>query len=189
MRVVHVKAATERDACLARLCAEVYGRKAGLLPLVSFAGTRRVLFTQEAARLLALTDDQGVPQALALLVLDEAGTGMTLVLSCSLMGNREPERRLIGELAFKAPLRVEALDQDAEAFYLGCGITRWFAGRDGKRIGLGALHPVRHANELTETLDFDEQAVLRNLKHDAKGFEEEKQRFVNGLDDFPAHLS
>lgn len=188
MKVVHVKAVDERDACLARLCAEVYGRKAGLMPLVSFTGTRRVLFAQEAARLLALVDAERAPRALALLVLDEAGAGMTLVLSCSLSEDREPERRLIGELAFKAPLRVEATDQDAETFYLGCGITRWFAGREGKRIGLGARHPAGSAKELTDTLGFDEPTVLRNLKHDPKGFEEEKQRFVEGLAAFPERL-
>lgn len=188
MKVVHVKVPGKRDACLARLCAEVYGQGAGLTPLVVFAGTRRELFVHEAARMLALVDSQNVPRALALLALDEDGEGMTLSLSCSLGEDDEPERRLIGELAFKAPLRVEAKDRTQESFYLGCGITRWFAGREGLRIGLGTHHPAQGVGELSDTLAFDEQALLRRFKHDVKAFEDETQRFVDGLDDFPERL-
>ncbi len=65
MKVVQIKEAGQRDACLARLCAEVYGQKAGLTPLVVFAGTRNVLFKQEIARLLAGVDKTGKPLALA----------------------------------------------------------------------------------------------------------------------------
>ena len=53
MKVVHVSQSEPRDACLAKLCAEVYGQQAGLTPLVVFTGTKNVLFAQEGARLLA----------------------------------------------------------------------------------------------------------------------------------------
>ncbi|MWJ29151.1 hypothetical protein GPM19_13265 [Halomonas sp. ZH2S] len=188
MKVVHVKAVKLREACLARLCAEVYGRQAGLTPLVIFAGTRRVLFAQEAARLLALVDNQGAPQALALLVLDEAGEGMTVQLSCSLNNDIEARRQLIKELSLKAPLRVEVQDPADEAFYQSCGLTRWFDGPDNQRIGLGARHPASDISELSDTLSIDEQAILRSFKHDAKSFEEDKQRFVEGLAAFPETL-
>ncbi|MBF8224325.1 hypothetical protein [Halomonas sp. 328] len=193
MKVVQLNESAPRDACLARLCAEVYGQAAGLTPLVRFAATRRVLFAQEAARLLAAVDDTGRPQALALLVLDAAGQGMTLTLSCALgdagdADRDQPRRALIAELAAKAPLRVEAEDADAEACYRDCGISRWFAGRDGQRIGLGARHPASTLAEAGAPIAVDESEVLRRFKHDAKGFEEEKERFVQGLASFPEHL-
>lgn len=188
MKVVTVNAVEQREACLARLCAEVYGQQAGLTPLVIFAGTRRVLFAQEAARLLALVDNQGASQALALLVLDEAGEGMTVRLSCSLTHDIEPRRRLIEELSLKAPLRVEAEDSADEVFYQSCGLTRWFNGADNQRIGLGARHPARDISELTDTLSIDERAILRRFKHDPKRFEEDKQCFVEGLAAFPETL-
>ncbi|MYL24212.1 hypothetical protein GLV89_10530 [Halomonas alkaliantarctica] len=188
MKVVHVKDIEQREACLARLCAEVYGQQAGLTPLVLFAGTRRVLFPQEAARLLALVNNQGAPQALALLVLDEVGEGMTVRLSCTLSGDIEARKRLIKELSLKAPLRVEVDAPDEEALYHASGVTRWFDGADNRRIGLSARHPARDAAELTDTLSFDEQAILRRFKHDPKSFKEDKKRFVEGLAGFPETL-
>jgi hypothetical protein len=188
MKVVTVKAVKQREACLARLCADVYGQQAGLTPLVIFAGTRRVLFVQDAARLLALVDNQGAPQALALLVLDESGEGMTVRLSASLVTDIEPRRRLIEALSLKAPLRVEVKDPADEVFYQSCGLTRWFDGVDNHRIGLGARHPANDTSELTDTLRLDEHAILRSFKHDPKRFEEDKQRFVDGLAAFPETL-
>lgn len=188
MNVLHVTSVAERDACLARLCAEHYGQTAGLTPLVTFAGTRRILFAEEAARLLALVDNIGKPLSLALLVLDEAGTGMTLTLSCSLVEDGEPRRRLIADLALKAPLRVDAVDAEQEAFYRTCGVTRWFAGHDGMRIGLAAHHPANRVSELSPVLTFDELALLRRFKRDTSTFEAEKQAFIDGLATFPDKL-
>lgn len=188
MKVVHVKASEQRDACLARLCAEVYGQRAGLTPLLVFVGMRQVLFPQEGARLLALVDKSGRPSALALLVLDEAGEGMTLRLSCSLDDSRDPEHRLVGDLALKAPLRVEAQTVEGEDFFRACGISRWFVGADGMRIGLGGRHPGPSLAELGKTLNVDETALLRRLKHDPKWFHEEKQCFVDSLEAFPQRL-
>ncbi|MBD3897574.1 hypothetical protein IEI94_17095 [Halomonas sp. ML-15] len=189
MKVLHVTDVAKRDACMARLCAEHFGQSAGLTPLVTFTGTRRVLFAEEAARLLALVDNKGVPQALALLVLDEAGEGMTLTLSCCLGEDAEPERRLIAELALKAPLRVDASDAEQEAFYRRCGITRWFGGEQGARIGLATAHPATQLPALSATLTVDEPQILRRFKHDPKAFEEEKRRFIEGLNGFPASLT
>ncbi|MDR5899689.1 hypothetical protein QC823_11905 [Halomonas vilamensis] len=188
MKVIQINQTAQQDACLARLCAEVYGQQAGLTPLVVFAGTRRVLFAQEAARLLALVDNQGTPLALALLVLDEAGEGMTVTLSCSLTDDIEPRHRLIKELSLKAPLRVEVKDSADEVFYQSCGLTRWLDGGDNLRIGLGARHPAGDISELTDTLSIDEHAILRSFKHNPKRFEEDKQRFVEGLAAFPETL-
>lgn len=187
MKVVQIKEAGQRDACLARLCAEVYGQKAGLTPLVVFTGTRNVLFKQEVARLLAGVDNAGKPLALALLVLDESGEGMTLTHACELESDGA-EQRLISELTLKAPLRVEVDSAELEAFYQSCGIKRWFNGADHKRIGLSVRHPANSPDELAATVTLDEALILRRFKHDAKAFESAKQDFLNGLNHFPVSL-
>lgn len=187
MKVVHVNAEAQRNACLARLCAEVYGQEAGLTPLVVFTGTCSVFFPQEAARLFAAVDGQGKPQALALLVLDEEGEGMTVTHACAL-DQADAQQRLISELTLKAPLRVEVDNAEQEAFYQQSGIKRWFGGVDGKRIGLGARHPAKSTRELAPTLVLDEALILRRFKHDPKAFEAAKQAFLKGLNDFPQSL-
>ncbi|SDJ94050.1 hypothetical protein [Billgrantia gudaonensis] len=189
MRVMTPERCEQRDAWLARLCADHYGREAGLTPLVTFTGMRQVLFAQEAARLWALVDEQQRPGALALLVLDEAGGGMRLWLSAAPGGDRESERRLIRELALKAPLRVDAADQEAEAFYRRCGITRWFALPGGRRAGLAKHHPAHGVDDLAASLAFDEAAILRRFKHDPRFFEAEKQCFVEALGAFPVGVT
>ncbi|PMR78759.1 hypothetical protein [Billgrantia endophytica] len=185
MKVITPEREEQRDAWLARLCADIYGREAGLSPLVTFTGTRQVLFAHEAARLWALADDQERPGALALLVLDESGSGMSLALSASPGGDRESERRLIRELVLKAPLRVETGDQDAEAFYRRCGITRWFAAPGGRRIGLAQKHPAQSVDDIIPALGYDDAAILRRFKHDPHFFEREKALFVAALAAFP----
>lgn len=187
MKVVQVNAEAQRNACLARLCAEVYGQEAGITPLVVFTGTCNVLFPQEAARLFASVDGKGRPQALALLVLDEEGVGMTVTHACAL-GESDDHQSLIRELSLKAPLRVEADDAQQEAFYQKSGIKRWFVGSKGKRIGLGARHPAQSVSELAPTLALDEALILRRFKHDPSTFETAKKSFLNGLNDFPEAL-
>lgn len=189
MKVVHVNAESLRNACLARLCAEVYGQEAGLMPLVVFTGTSSVLFPQEAARLFAAVDGKGKPLALALLVLDEEGVGMTVTHLCALeQADADAKQRLVHELTLKAPLRVEVESAAQEAFYQKSGIKRWFGGAQGKRIGLGARHPAKSVGELAPTLSLDEALILRRFKHDPKAFEAAKQAFLNGLNDFPDSL-
>lgn len=186
MKVVQIKEAGQRDACLAKLCAEVYGQQAGLTPLVVFAGTRNVLFNQEIARLVAGVDGKGKPLALVLLVLDEAGEGTTITHACEF--EQGAKQRLISELALKAPLRVEAANAEQEAVYQASGIKRWFNGADNKRIGLSGRHPASNSDELAATVALDEALILRRFKHDPKAFESAKQDFLNGLNHFPATL-
>lgn len=181
MKVVSLPAGQWRDDCLARLCAAVYGTAAGLAPLVAFSGARHQLFPGEAARLWALVDDGDRPCALALLVLDTQGAGMTPMLAASLESSRDPLARLLRELALNAPLQVEPSEALDEVFLRQCGIKRWLEGRDGQRVGLSFQHPASTPNELSPSLAVDEAAMLRRFKHDARFFEGEKQAFVEGL--------
>ncbi|MBB3183596.1 hypothetical protein FHR95_001137 [Halomonas fontilapidosi] len=194
MRVVHIKNPQQREACLARLCAEAYGQQAGLRPLATFAGTLGVLVKQEAARVLALVDDGSRPLALALLVLDEVGSSMTVMLLAELDQDREhqhvarPAERLVAELALKAPLRVDARDAEQEARFREAGITRWLEGKAGVRIGLGPKHPATSLEDLPRALTFDEAAVIQSFKRDRPQFDDYKARFIRGLESFPATL-
>ena len=81
MKVVQLNESAPRDACLARLCAEVYGQAAGLTPLVRFAATRleqgRLVdtgeqFVIEADLVLRAIGQTYQPQA--------AGSGIALTL-------------------------------------------------------------------------------------------------------------
>ncbi|MBB3142456.1 hypothetical protein [Halomonas organivorans] len=192
MRVVHIKNAAQREACLARLCAEAYGQEAGIAPLVTFAGVTGVLFEQEAARLLALVDDQSRPVALALLALDESGGGMTVMQLADIAPSdavKAPAMRLVSELALRAPLRVDAVDTAQEQRFREVGIDRWFSGKDGVRIGLSKRHPATGLADLPRTLTVDEQGVVQSFKRDRAQFDDYKQRFVKGLENFPATLS
>nr|WP_297460248.1 hypothetical protein [uncultured Halomonas sp.] len=191
MRVVHIKNERQREACLARLCAEVYGHEAGIAPLVTFAGTFSVLFRQDAARILALVDGQSRPLALTLLVLDELGESMEVALLAALDDERveQPAQRLVGELALKAPLRVNAANDTQEAMFRACGIERWLDGADGHRIGLGPKHAdAAGADDLARIMRFDERAVVQSFKQDRALFDGYKKRFVRGLESFPSTL-
>jgi len=190
MRVVHIKNPQQREACLARLCAEAYGQQAGLRPLATFAGTLGLLIKQEAARVLALVDDQSHPLALALLALDEHGSSMTVMLLADLDEQRvkRPAERLVAELANKAPLRIDAQDAAQQARFREAGITRWLEGKGGVRIGLGPKHPASSLADLPRTLTFDEAAVIQSFKRDRAQFDDYKARFVSGLEHFPATL-
>lgn len=191
MRVVHIKNERQREACLARLCAEVYGHEAGIAPLVTFAGTFSVLFRQDAARVLALVDGESQPVALTLLVLDELGESMEVALLTGLESERieQPAQRLVGELALKAPLRVNAADEKQEAMFRACGIERWLDGADGHRIGLGPKHKeADSADDLAKTMRYDERAVVQSFKQDRALFDGYKKRFVRGLESFPRTL-
>ncbi|MGC3872420.1 hypothetical protein ACPF7Z_04020 [Halomonas sp. GXIMD04776] len=190
MKVVHVKNETQRDACLARLCAEVYGHEAGIAPLATFAGTLSVLVAQEAARVLALIDNESRPIALALLVLDELGESMEVALLTSLGSESvdQPAERLVGELALKAPLRVNAHDDAQEKMFRECGIKRWFDGPNGMRIGVGPRHAAAELDDIPRTMRFDQRAVIQAFKQDKSIFEGYKQRFIRGLESFPAVL-
>jgi len=190
MRVIQVNEPSQRNACLARLCADTYGSQSGLTPLLRFAGVKGVLFEQQAARVLALVDDSARPVALALLVLDKANQGMTPMLMVDLdtPTDSSPAMLLINELAQRAPLRIDAADQADEERFHRAGIARWFTGPKGMRIGLSAEHPASGPDDLSPALSVDDAAVAQSLKQDRKLFEDYKQRFMAGLEDFPATL-
>ncbi|SHE88892.1 hypothetical protein SAMN02745148_01333 [Modicisalibacter ilicicola DSM 19980] len=190
MKVVHVKNETQRDACLARLCAEVYGHEAGIAPLATFAGTLSALMTQEAARVLALVDGESRPAALALLTLDEQGESMEVAMLTGLDDAQvtDPAQRLVKELALKAPLRVNAATAEQERMFRECGIERWFDGAEGVRIGVSHRHGATRLDELPPAMRFDERAVIQAFKQDKAIFDGYKQRFIRGLESFPAVL-
>lgn len=190
MRVVHVKNEAQREACLARLCAEVYGHQAGIAPLATFAGVLGILIKQEAARVLALVDDDAQPVALALLALDEAGEGMNVMQLAPLTedGTTDPAGRLVSELALRAPLRVDAVNETQRQRFEAAGIKRWFDGKSGVQIGLGPKHPASGLDDLPRTLTVDENAVAQSFKRDRDAFEDYKRRFIRGLESFPTSL-
>ncbi|WP_027966714.1 hypothetical protein [Halomonas halocynthiae] len=199
MRVVHVNDYHQREACLARLCAEAFGTQAGLTPLLRFAGVTGVLFDQQAARVLALVDKNARPVALALLVLDQAGEGMTPVLTADLDDTtiQQPSLMLIRELSGHAPLRVEVTANNAadshgkgglEKDYHRVGITRWFTGAQGQRLGLSRQHPAASGNQIQPPLSVDDEAIALGFKQDRALFDTYKQRFIDALAAFPETL-
>lgn len=190
MRVIQVNEPVQREACLARLCADTFGSDAGLTPLLRFAGVAGVLFDQQAARVLALVDKSGRPLALALLVLDKANQGMTPMLMVDLDARADgsPTLQLISELALRAPLRIDAGDGAERERFERAGISRWFAGPEGIHIGLNERHPATRLDDLSPPLGVDDAAVAQSLKRDPKLFESYKQRFTDGLANVPAML-
>lgn len=203
MKVVKINQPQQREACLARLCAEAYGHQAGIAPLVTFAGVIGVLFKQEAARLIALVDDQSRPVALALLVSDEAGTSMNVAQLTSLDPDADtardkgdapkkktlnPALRLVAELALRAPLRVDVVSDAQKAEFTAAGIQRWLQGPGELQIGLGPKHPATSLDNLPRTLSVDDASVVANFKQDKALFEDYKNRFVRGLESFPQTL-
>lgn len=187
MKVVHVKNPESREACLAQLCANVYGHKAGLTPLITFSGTLGVLFEQEAARLFALTDDERNVLSLALVSTDvDGGTMEVAMLSTPEgAGDTRHSRELIKALASKAPLRVTAADEDDERFFKRCGIERWIDGENGVRIGLGPLHPAPSGGMLPSVVRFNGEGIVRTFKREPETFEHYKARFIAALERFP----
>ncbi|WP_251976560.1 hypothetical protein [Salinicola avicenniae] len=183
MKVVHVKNPESREACLAKLCANIYGQDAGLAPLVTFAGVLGVLFEQDAARLFALTDDEHQILSLVMVSSDVDGATMEVgMLSTAEKGaSTAHSRELVRILAEKAPLRVTANDKDGEAFFRTCGIERWIDGEDGLRIGLGPRHPAPVQGILPSTVRFNGEGILRTFKQERETFEHYKSRFLDAL--------
>lgn len=184
MKIVNVKNPEIREACLAKLCASVYGQEAGLAPLVTFAGTLGVLFEQEAARLFAQVDDDGTVLCLALISSDVDGGTMEVEMLSTPdgKGDTRHSRHLVKTLAEKAPLRVTANDEAGEAFFRRCGIERWIEGEGGLRIGLGPLHPTPVKGVLPSVVRFNADGIVRTFKQEPKTFEAYKTRFVAALE-------
>ncbi|WP_110647282.1 hypothetical protein [Salinicola peritrichatus] len=187
MKVVHVKNPESREACLAQLCANVYGQQAGLTPLITFAGTLGVLFEQEAARLFALTDDERNVLSLALVSTDVDGRTMEVAMLSTpeATGETRHSRELVKTLAGKAPLRVTANDEAGETFFRSCGIERWIDAENGLRVGLGPLHPAPSDGRLPSMVRFDGEGIVRTFKQEPETFESYKTRFVKALERYP----
>lgn len=190
MKVVHIKNPETREACLAKLCASVFGQEAGLAPLVSFAGTLGVLFEQEAARLFAQTEDDGTILCLALISSDLDGATMEIGMLSTPEGKGDTRhsRHLVKTLGEKAPLRVTANDEAGEAFFRRCGIERWIDGENGLRIGLGPLHPEPVDGVLPSMVRIDGEGIVRTFKQEPETFEEYKARFIAGLEHYKNKL-
>ncbi|MCI0510476.1 hypothetical protein C8E00_101334 [Chromohalobacter marismortui] len=185
MKIIHVKNPENREACLAQLCANVYGQEAGLAPLVTFTGTQGVLFEQDAARIFVLADDQQAILAMMLLVSDIEGQGMEVtLLSTPESGDEEHVKRLVREMATRAPLRVHAPDEASEAFFRDCGITQWLDMPDGVRLGLAACHETVTPETLTTPLRFNAEGIVQTFKREPETFASYKARFIAGLERF-----
>lgn len=187
MKVVHVKNPESREACLAQLCANVYGQETGLAPLITFAGTLGVLFEQEAARLFALTDDERNVLSLALVSTDVDGRTMEVAMLSTPDGSGETRhtRQLVRILAEKAPLRVTAGDEAGETFFRSCGIERWFEVENGLRVGLGPMHPAPNDGALPGMVRFNGEGIVQTFKQEPETFESYKARFVKALERYP----
>lgn len=190
MKVIHVKNSESREACLARLCANVYGQDAGLTPLVTFTGISGVLFEQDAARLFALADDRQRILAMMLLVSDIEGQGMevTLLSAPEDGGDDTHVKHLVREMAMRAPLRVHANDATSEAFFRDCGIAHWLDMPDGVRLGLSSEHEKVEPAALTQPLRFNAQAIVQTFKREPETFEAYKARFLAGLERFDGQV-
>ncbi|MCK2044919.1 MULTISPECIES: hypothetical protein [Chromohalobacter] len=190
MKIIHVKNPESREACLAQLCANVYGQKAGLDPLVTFTGTLGVLFEQDAARIFVLADEQQTILAMLLLVSDIEGQGMevTLLSTPETGGDEEHVKRLVREMSTRAPLRVQAPDEASEAFFRDCGITQWLDMPDGVRLGLGSRHEKVTPDALTKPLRFNAEGVVQTFKREPETFESYKARFIAGLERFDGRV-
>lgn len=189
MKVIHVKNPESREACLARLCANVYGQNAGLTPLVTFTGISGVLFEQDAARLFVLANDDQQILAMMLLVSDIEGQGMEVtLLSTPKAGDEGHVKRLVKEMAARAPLRVHASDDVSEAFFRDCGITQWLDMPDGVRLGLAAHHETVTPETLTTPLRFNAEGIVQTFKREPETFEAYKARFLAGLERFDGQV-
>lgn len=186
LKISYITDTRDRDACLGMLCASVFGREAGLAPLVEFAGVSRLL-EQESARIVALFDDSKRLCSVALLTLEVEGRGVAL----RLLGTPEKKRgrgygrRLVTRLGESTAMRVTTSDPGLEAFFTTFGFERWYRHVDSElRTGFNARSSVDSLSMAPEVVDFQVDAVLRAFKRDPALFECHKTRFAEGLEHF-----
>ncbi|WP_106478465.1 hypothetical protein [Phytohalomonas tamaricis] len=186
MKVAEIHAGEQRDACVAMLCAAIYGKEAGLKPLIVFTGTLAALFENEAARVLALVDDKGRILSASLLVLDMEGKGLDMRLLATPEQKRGEgyARELVERLTSTTALRVSTRDPRLEGFFKTFGFNKWFYADDGSRIGFNYLSKVTSLGEAPEPVTFSEDAILRTFKRDPEIFNDYKTRFVDSLQAF-----
>lgn len=186
MKISYVTGERRRDACLALLCASVFGRGAGLEPLVEFAGVSRLL-DQESARIVSLGDDRDKILALALLTLEVEGRGVALRLLATPEHRRGRGygRRLVSRLGESTAMRVATEDPRLEAFFKTFGFTHWYRMPEtARRVGFNDRAGVEALDEAPAVVDFSREAVLRAFKRDLALFERYKKRFAEGLSYF-----
>ncbi len=186
MKISYITELQDRDACLAMLCASVFGRDAGLAPLVEFAGVSRLL-EQESARIVALYNDTGRLCSVAMLTLEVEGKGVELRLLATpeKKRGRGYGRRLVTRLGESTAMRTSTSDPRLEAFFTTFGFERWYRHPDSElRIGFNARSGVGSLAQAPEVVDFQSDAVLRAFKRDPALFERYKTRFAEGLDHF-----
>ncbi|GHC31790.1 hypothetical protein GCM10010082_27590 [Kushneria pakistanensis] len=186
MKISYITGLQDRDACLAMLCASVFGREAGLTPLVEFAGISRLL-EQESARIVALFDDNKRLCSVALLTLEVEGRGVELRLLATPEKKRGRGfgRRLVTRLGESTAMRTSTADPRLEAFFTTFGLERWYRHVDSDlRTGFNARSGVASLDEAPEVVDFQKDAVLRAFKRDPRLFERYKTRFAEGLEHF-----
>lgn len=168
------------------LCASVFGREAGLAPLVEFAGVSRLL-EQESARIVALFDDNRKLCSVALLTLEVEGRGVALRLLATpeKKRGRGHGRRLVTRLGESTAMRVTTADPRLEAFFTTFGLARWYRHADSDlRTGFNERSSVDALSQAPEVVNFQEDAVLRAFKRDPAVFECYKTRFAEGLEHF-----
>ncbi|WP_456267630.1 hypothetical protein M1D97_10210 [Kushneria sp. AK178] len=186
MKISYITDVQDRDACLAMLCASVFGREAGLTPLVEFAGASRLL-EQESARIVALYDDSARLCSAALLTLEVEGRGVELRLLATPENKRGRGygRRLVTRLGESTAMRVSTPDPRLEAFFTTFGFEHWYRHADSDlRTGFNARAGVESLEQAPEVVTFQKDAVLRAFKRDPALFERYKTRFAEGLDHF-----
>ena len=174
MRVAEIKDKAQRDSCVALMCAEVYGKQAGLKPLVVFTGALAALIDNDAARVVALLDARQKVLSTALLVLDIEGEGLELKLMVTPEHARGQGygRELVERLTATTSLRVETRDPRLEQFFFALGFNKWFYADTGSRVGFNQLARVTSLHEAPETVSFDEDVILRSFKHKPELFED-----------------
>lgn len=186
LKIAYITEAENKNACLAMLCASVFGREAGLAPLVEFAGASRLL-EQESARIVALMGGDGSLCSLALLTLEVEGRGVALRLLATPKKKRGRGygRRLVTRLGESTAIRVTTADPRLEAFFTTFGFNHWYRkpGTDA-RVGFNARANVQALEAAPEVVDFSNDAVLRAFKRDPEVFEKYKKRFGEGVSHF-----
>ncbi len=186
LKISYITDVQDRDACLAMLCASVFGREAGLAPLVEFAGVSRLL-EQESARIVALFDDGARLCSVALLTLEVEGRGVELRLLTTpeKKRGRGYGRRLVTRLGESTAMRTTTSDPRLEAFFTTFGFERWYRHSDSDlRSGFNARSGVDSLSGAPEVVDFQTDAVLRAFKRDPALFERYKTRFAEGVGHF-----
>lgn len=184
-KLIEVTNSHERDACVALMCAEVYGHKAGLKPLLHYTEVMKSLLPNFAARVVALAEGDKLLST-ALLVVEEQGKAVSLELIATPghLRGKGYARELLERLTQTTAMRVETSDPYLEGFFTTFGFSRWSdkPGAKNTRIGVNERYPLKDSDSMDELVTVDENVIIRNFKRDAASFEYYTQRFVDGVE-------